>query len=486
MSRSPRRFAVLSFAFLSPVCLGAALALLPAASAADEPEEKWLVDRSMTVAPARAPVPALKYRLFPMSSERKEGNAVPMYLRFAHERNDASKRYFYETPDRLNKLPLDRLPLDEAKEYLKRWKYNIKQLELGARRKTAEWNYAFDAVSPIEILLPDVQEMRMQAPMLVLKARVEMAEGRYDEAIRTLETGLSFSQQISEGPFFINNLVAIAIAYIMLNQVPDLIERPGSPNLYWALTALPRPLIDLRKSMELEQRILEMQFPDLADLDRPRTPEQWDAALARVRKEAERIGALVRGKETRPGTSAADPAAKSPDLPAAKKYLVEVVKTPAAAVDAMPPAQVLLLYMLHYSREVRDGYFKAAYLPYAESLPIAREAEKRLKDAPDTEAKRLVHDLLPVFTKVRGADVRIQRLIALLQAVEALRMYAAAHGGRLPDKLEQVTEAPVPKDPGTERPFEYQHEGQTALLASRLPGEPLMSTGMRIRLSVKK
>ena len=38
--------------------------------------------------------------------------------------------------------------------------------------------------------------------------------------------------------------------------------------------------------------MLEMQFPDMADLDRPRTPEQWDAVLFRVRKEIERLSKL--------------------------------------------------------------------------------------------------------------------------------------------------------------------------------------------------
>jgi len=52
----------------------------------------------------------------------------------------------------------------------------------------------------------------------------------------------------------------------------DWIGRSDAPNLYWSLTALPRPLIDLRKELEVEQRIIELQFPDLADLKRERSP----------------------------------------------------------------------------------------------------------------------------------------------------------------------------------------------------------------------
>ena len=108
----------------------------------DKSEEKWLLDRSLVVSPQSAPVPALKYRLFPFWPDRKEGNAVPMYLRFAHERSDATKRLLQENTDKWNALPLDELPLAEAGKYVESWRYNLKQLELGARRKSADWSYA--------------------------------------------------------------------------------------------------------------------------------------------------------------------------------------------------------------------------------------------------------------------------------------------------------------------------------------------------------
>src|SRR6516162_5493335 len=84
----------------------------------DKPAEKWLFDRTLAVSPAAAPVPALKYRLFPLVTERKEGNAVPIYLRFAHERSDARKKLLREKPEGWNKLPLEKLPLAEAKQFL--------------------------------------------------------------------------------------------------------------------------------------------------------------------------------------------------------------------------------------------------------------------------------------------------------------------------------------------------------------------------------
>ncbi len=266
-------------------------------------------------------------------------------------------------------------------------------------------------------------------------------------------------------------------------------ERPDAPNLYWALTVLPRPLISLRNPNEYEQKTLEMQFPDMADLDRPRSAEEWDAALKRVRLEIERIdqwSEKEEGKIVRPGTSSKDSAARSPDLPEARKYLAKVVGLPAARIESMSSAEVLLLYMSNYYHELRDEVFKATYVPFPQSQALSAEAEARLKSAANTEAGRLVRAFLPAITKVGLAQVRLERKLEALRVIEALRLHAAAHRGLLPDKLDEVKTVPVPLDPGTGRPFEYQRDGATATLTSRIAGQPLDKTGLRYRITIRK
>ena len=112
--------------------------------------------------------------------------------------------------------------------------------------------------------------MRGYIPMMVLKVRVELAEGDYAAAAHWLETGFAFSQHVGNGPFLINRLVGIAGANQFSDCLLDFVQQPDAPNLYWSLTALPRPLIDLRDALDFEYRMLGMEFPDLADLDRPR------------------------------------------------------------------------------------------------------------------------------------------------------------------------------------------------------------------------
>jgi hypothetical protein len=472
--------------------------LTPALGADDKPASPWSLDRSLTVSPQRAPVPALQYRLLPLSSELKDGNAVPIYLRLAHEQSDAARKYYTETPQAWNRLPVDKLPLAEARQFLQGQRYMLRQLELGARRRTADWGYTLDPGDveggPIALLLPEIQTLRSQyPPMLILQVRVALAQGDFTTAAHHLETCFAFSRQVAEGPTLIHRLVAIALGWQFADTVADFVERPDAPNLYWALTALPRPLIDLRGALEWEYRMVEMQIPELGDLGRERTAEQWDGVLRRVRTELQGLAELpATGGERKlpdwfPRASApGEPAATAPDLPAARKFVARTRGLSAQHVAAMPPAQVLLLYMMGTYQEDRDDLYRATYLPYAESFPLLEAAGKRLSAAPASEGHLLSRVLLPGGLRVVSAAARLERNLAALRVVEALRMYAAAHGGQWPERLKDVTEVPVPDDPGTGRPFAYHREGDTAMLVSQVPGDPSPNNGVRYRVTTRK
>ncbi|MBN2182313.1 MAG: hypothetical protein JW715_10395 [Sedimentisphaerales bacterium] len=66
--------------------------------------------------------------------------------------------------------------------------------------------------------------------------------------------------------------------------------------------------------------------------------------------------------------------------------------------------------------------------------------------------------------KVSHITNRMERQIAALQCVEALRLYAGTHNGKFPDKLSDVTEVKVPNDPVTKKPFSYSRTGTEAIL----------------------
>jgi hypothetical protein len=65
---------------------------------------------------------------------------------------------------------------------------------------------------------------------------------------------------------------------------------------------------------------------------------------------------------------------------------------------------------------------------------------------------------------------RLERDLAALQLVEAIRSYATAHKGQLPQALAEITEVSVPKDPMSGAAFRYARTGATAVLES--PARP--------------
>lgn len=471
--------------------------LVPPLRAEDKPPPPWAVDRSLTVSPQKAPVPALRYRLLPLSTDLKPGNAVPIYLRLALSQSDQARKHWEEAPQKWNALPVDQVPLDEAREFLHDHRYMLRQLELGARRRTAEWDYTADAGDvengPIGLLLPDLQVLRGYGPMLILQVRVALAQRDSAAAAHHLETALAFSRHIAEGPTLIHRLVAIALVSQLAGTVADFVEQPDAPNLYWALTALPRPLIDLRRAEEWEYKMVELQIPELGDLERERTPEQWEGVLHRVRTELRVIaGVTLKSGETKlpdwfpKDCAPGDPAAKSPELPAARAFVAHRKGLPADRVEAMPPAQVLLLYMSGLYHEDRDDMYRASYIPYPQCFRLYDEAARRLRDAPPSEGHVLARVFLSALPRVVSAQARVDRNCAALRVVGALRLYAAAHDGRLPDKLSDVTEVPVPDDPGTGRPFEYHRDDDTATVVSQMPGDPVPSNGIRYRVAIRK
>ena len=79
-------------------------------------------------------------------------------------------------------------------------------------------------------------------------------------------------------------------------------------------------------------------------------------------------------------------------------------------------------------------------------------------------------------------ELRIDRHVAVLRVIEALRLHAAAHNGALPESLSQITEVPVPNDPATGEPFIYRAADSAAILHSLRVEPALWSLSYRITI----
>ena len=104
--------------------------------------------------------------------------------------------------------------------------------------------------------LPAAPRRAGDAPLagaLKVRFRAEVALGRFDDAIRTAKTMFAMSRHLGEHPTLIGNLVGIVVANAAIGPLEEMLEQPGCPNLYWALTNLPHPLVPLDKGMEGER-----------------------------------------------------------------------------------------------------------------------------------------------------------------------------------------------------------------------------------------
>ncbi len=441
----------------------------PATKSAELPQPKVLV-----LSPMAAPVPALKFRLLPSSAELNPGDAAPIYLRahgYEDSTLDAAWSQIGENSAKWLDLPLKDLPTADVRAFVNLWSGKLKQIEFGTRRKTCDWNYTLpeERLNAVAILLPDAQSMRQWNRVLALKARVEIAEGKCDEAVRTIETGLAFARHLAEGPFLINGLIGIAGANNMLAPLDDLIAQPGTPNFYWALTALPRPFISLRNSLELEQILAENLIPELTEneLKQPRTSAEWSSLLSRMHEGITKWCRSLSGfGDGTPGMKVLmewDFAKfKAEALPAARDYVKMSRTLTHQQVAEMSNDQIVALHLAEAYRSLRDDHFKATYLPAREALPRLADTERRLQ-AVKPGTLSLFAGIHPKLRPAITAELRLDRQIAILRVIEAVRIHAAASGQTLPETLDQITEVAVPDDPATGKPFEYRRTGNSAL-----------------------
>src|SRR5262249_4662427 len=116
---------------------------------------------------------------------------------------------------------------------------------------------------------------------LQVRFREEIAQNRFDDALVTAKTMFAMSRHMGEHPTLIGDLVGIAIAFVAIGPLDEMTERPGCPNLYWALTYLPAPLVTLDRGVEGERLLIDAELKDL-DAVEPMTPAQIKKVIAHI------------------------------------------------------------------------------------------------------------------------------------------------------------------------------------------------------------
>jgi hypothetical protein len=156
---------------------------------------------------------------------------------------------------------------------------------------------------------------------------------------------------------------------------------------------------------------------------------------------------------------------------------------------------------------LQTGFGMAKHMGQTPNLPqlqmgvasagvVCREIEQfvQMEDAPNLYAAlaAVPKPFVDVEKAGKNADDRTRALakkldsdLAILQCVEAIRSYAASHGGQLPQTLAEIKEVSLPNDAMCGAPFRYSRTGATAVLESTVPAGGEKRDEVHYQISVK-
>jgi hypothetical protein len=414
--------------------------VIPAAKprGANEPAQQ------LTISPRAIEEPTLKYRLFPAEFELQEGNAAPILLRLPWEQT----AYFSkEVPDFGGYLDI---PLNSPKLRGKEIFAFYDQLKRAAYRKTADWQYPIGEKPLAQIVLPDLQGgRRVAGDGLCVWIRQRLAERDLARAREGVLVGFAVVRHYGRTPFVITQNVCVAVDSMLLSRVAELVSQPDSPNLYWALTQLPRPLVDFRPSIELQERFLQGTVPGIEDLSQIKTEQEWDrGALGVLRffREMDTGGRL--------GANAKPRVLERP-VARARAELSRSFEGGATRVAAMSDGEAVLRWLLEVYNDQSQETTALMSLEPPIAIPRLIDLQKRITEFQSALGNR---DLF-LFSRILNTYVaghKLEREIDALRIIEAIRDYAAVHDSQLPESLAKIVDVPIPNDPFTGKPFHYE------------------------------
>jgi hypothetical protein len=458
--------------------------LLTSVALATLPQEASVGETTvrLCVGPMPAPKPALKYQLLPEVRELNPGNIAQNYLKcFAEQRNFFFSKEAVAERTRYRSMPLAELPAEKLRDY---GKFALRQADWAARLDTLDWQLLRHVQTEgMDLLQPELGRLEVLGTALQVRLRAEAAGRRFNDAIRTAKTMFALARHLGAYPREAGNRVGISVAELTLSTLEEMVQQPGCPNLYWALTDLPSPLVDLRQGVHGDRALMAAELRPLRD-DAPMSEEQLQnfvshlsGVLGFARTQAgeapRNLRAMLAARVKDPETvrvarnrlveaGCADDTIQSlPPLRAVFEFLPSWHRH-SRLVESFPPLQVILLDAKR-EHEAR----------WDESLKLLNLAPWQIDELAGSEApgccgEEVFVDFLPNIIEARRVQARLEQRIGLLRHVEALRLYAAQNEARLPQMLVDIP-VPLPPDPFTGKPFIYKVQASTAHLRGSPP-----------------
>lgn len=475
--------------------LAAVVTVFPAAAQPAPVPADGKVTIPLTLTPTGEQKPTSRFLLQPQYTDLQPGEKIGGFLKCFMEQNVFFNGENEKKRGEWNELPLDQLPLDQIKQqgilngiaYDPPFASLMVFMDQAARYDRVEWNIWHNLRKDgVYTLLPEVQKLRNLASVLKVRMRAEVKAGEFPRAAETAKTILGLARTMEQHPTLIGYLVGVAIAAHAIDPLEEMVQQPGCPNLYWGLTDLGAPVLDMKTGAQGERTFLTEQMRQVIDAPGPVPDEQFGPTL----KMLDELLSLDESKPNkrdpkRASTAykrlAADPKA----VAAAREFLAANVNKPEV-VKAYTPLQAVVVADVRHYAIYRDDMLKLLPLPLWQSAPLSAALDEDLKKVKAEGVLLLAPALAPSVMKVRQAQARLDQRVAYLRVIEAIRLHAHENGGRLPGSLDDI-KLPLPPDPVTGKPFSYNvKDGGVAVLHGENPNPGLPATNRYYEIRLRK
>ncbi|MDA7915979.1 hypothetical protein N9B94_01945 [Verrucomicrobia bacterium] len=404
---------------------------------------------------------ALKHELLPPYDDlRLEGNAALAYYIVIVSTDQEHVKTVIEEIDTLLKSPTPSQHLGEIEKKLEMYQGKIRDLKRAARYRQCNWQAHWE--DGFETLLPFLAPVKRLSFLVLQQAQVDIMKGDFDAAIECLQTGMAMGQHCIDQTL-VNGLVCLAITKRCLMVLENYVQAKDAPNLYQALSALPRPLVDFRAAMRFERASHDdLLMPELRqvqiDLEQgkePRIPMQ----------KIVRFVTRVLGTDPMQVHRDASQSTRDEALQTARSYLAKQ-GFPSDVTANLMPLEIVFLASFDRFHYLSDKVFKNK----------AKEEIDEVNSQLDNWLGNLFPEnvegydpfpfqkLFPALGNVKKRKAQTERDIDAWRCIEAIRAHAAANEGNLPGSLESIQILPIPLNTITGQAFGYQLTGKTAIL----------------------
>ena len=232
----------------------------------------------LSVSPAPAPKPALRYQLLPEMKEMNPGNPIEGYLKcYLEQYRFAFDEAGFAERTALLSMPLEELPGSDSRE-LRPVRSPRPTARLGSTTRTGRSCRNSRRMESAR-RWRTCRRCESWPGHCNLRFRSEASRGQVGDAIRTAKTMFAMARHWGEHPTLIGTLVGIGCANMAISPLEELLDQPDCPNFYWALTDLPDPFISLRTGMDGERMTMWSLFRDLS-LVTPMSADQLKSFIA--------------------------------------------------------------------------------------------------------------------------------------------------------------------------------------------------------------